>query len=975
MNCCAPAGCLPLAVGIPLNSRLLDVSIHLMGIYIVNGILVFNILTLEACLRSHFMKPKIFSMLLCLIVVIISPQQCMAVIEFKFNLSNLAHDLFTGTKTNETRIIIEVIEADEKDFSKTLPAQQCSDDAFYVIEVNDKTDSSKPSKKLDVVLNGDILDAVLKNYIANVLTIGSNYNLDKQKGAWFYNEVVDGIHIMPEAKIESWHFDNCFFVVNSQDGVITLTLSGLSLPSSTYEFIVMGSSGDKPVQPIFHIWKKIDEQKVHSIIIQIPSDSEREKLKIEERRLKIEEFKNKYITSTNITITTIIIVASVMVVIKSRRKIQSIKTTKAKELLQKALDAYKQNNPSEAERLFEKSIELAQFGNSYLKYAQFLHETDKYQKAISILKNGLQCVSDDVWQLHRELVILLAEKASIHNDKNLKEIAYHTEEAYRLGMTKDSLPTYINDIINLSKIPELGKKAWYFLKNTGFNIQVATIKDGVYADFILTSKSPEYIETYGLQGSILAKYFFHGTEWEDIEEVSKNIEESLENYGGIDLNKYATFWILDSAASFENALYRFAEAKQKIIIPLEQSIFKDSSPEEERKKALRSVVDKWLSRRDLFLANTPVSGRQFFGRQLELQRLMGNINEGKHTGIYGLRKVGKTSLMYQMLEKRVQDFVIYIDLQKASPQDCTYLYWKIARELQKVINQKFSDLLLGTVTLELGSKPEYSRLNQPVESVSLGFNEDINRLLLALSRGKNKSSKIVIMIDELECMLPMGSRSGYKGYVEFFANLRGIAQENPGRLVSIVAAANSAISDESKLEGKSNPMFLLYENMFLPPLNQQECCEMIEKLGRGMGVSFDEKSLDYIYNETGGHPYITRAFCSFLVTENKDRPLSVKPELITQSISAFVLQRSEVFNEIIERLDSFPEEKKLFEYIASTDNGILEESQLSSISSNPIDKSLRHLLGYQIVGYTDGKYSIKINLLHRWMKRFLYLHN
>jgi hypothetical protein len=49
---------------------------------------------------------------------------------------------------------------------------------------------------------------------------------------------------------------------------------------------------------------------------------------------------------------------------------------------------------------------------------------------------------------------------------------------------------------------------------------------------------------------------------------------------------------------------------------------------------------------------------------------------------------------------------------------------------------------------------------------------------------------------------------------------------------------------------------------------------------------------------------------------------------------------------------------------------VVAPAALATLSDQPIDRALRHLLGYQIVEYIGGEYRIKIRLLHRWLRRF-----
>ncbi|MCP2728870.1 ATP-binding protein [Limnofasciculus baicalensis] len=467
----------------------------------------------------------------------------------------------------------------------------------------------------------------------------------------------------------------------------------------------------------------------------------------------------------------------------------------------------------------------------------------------------------------------------------------------------------------------------------------------------------------------MAKCFFKNIKENDIENLLQTLRQPSENYRNLNLNNDIGFLILNDATQWQSHLLRTKEDGREVIIPIDKNVFDQS--EEIPGGILRQELDKWLSGRDLFEDRFPVSGLKFYGRDAELQNLMRNIDEGQHTGIYGLRKVGKTSLMQKLAEKRPLDLVVYVDLQEISVNDCAYLYWKIARKLQdELTHKKELGLALKEIKLDLGSESDYLALDKPEEKNALRFDGDVRRLLGALATNETTaSSKIVITIDELEYMLPIGADNGFRGYDLFFRYLRGISQSTHGRVVSVIAAANPAISEEPRWEGRDNPVFQFYREVFLPPLEKQECNEMITKIGRGMSVSFDVESLEAIYSETGGHPYITRQLCSHLVAQDKSRPLQVNRRLISDNINSFVRDKRAIFEEIIERLKNyFPEELDLLLAIAA--KGSAKGSELAPLVTVPIDVALRHLIGYQIVDFQQGEYKIKINLLHSWLKTY-----
>lgn len=144
---------------------------------------------------------------------------------------------------------------------------------------------------------------------------------------------------------------------------------------------------------------------------------------------------------------------------------------------------------------------------------------------------------------------------------------------------------------------------------------------------------------------------------------------------------------------------------------------------------------------------------------------------------------------------------------------------------------------------------------------------------------------------------------------------------------------------------------------------------MVVRLGRGMGITFSEESLDTIFRATSGHPYITRLLCSQVSQMNPSRPLHVTRDVALNARNEFLLREATpIFNEILERLDTFfPVERDLLLFVA---DGVDRENELSELVSQPVDVALYHLIGYQLVEQVEGRYRIKIDMLQQWLSRY-----
>src|SRR5208282_5552499 len=135
--------------------------------------------------------------------------------------------------------------------------------------------------------------------------------------------------------------------------------------------------------------------------------------------------------------------------------------------------------------------------------------------------------------------------------------------------------------------------------------------------------------------------------------------------------------------SLQRVLYKRIERNQTAIVPIPQSQIETSAGV----GVVRAVLDNWLYRRDLFALGSPVVGRRFFGRDQPLAELRDAILTSTPAGVFGLRKVGKTSLLKETERRAGEtgDIIVYMDLLRvpADISDTRWLYWKLAGALRE----------------------------------------------------------------------------------------------------------------------------------------------------------------------------------------------------------------------------------------------------------------------------------------------------
>lgn len=298
----------------------------------------------------------------------------------------------------------------------------------------------------------------------------------------------------------------------------------------------------------------------------------------------------------------------------------------------------------------------------------------------------------------------------------------------------------------------------------------------------------------------------------------------------------------------------------------------DLGDEERAPYAILERLRQRLFARDLYAENSPVSGPGFYGRQAMIQSLRDDIVSRRVTGVFGLRKTGKTSLLKRLEEvtrdedPRLQVFVMQ-DLEglPSLPEDViTPLVLDLRADLRNAFKQR------GLRTQELAD---------------LGDSFDLSafkRALLTCLRKQPAGMTLTLALDEVEYLCPPDRMAldtpETQRIPQFFGVLRSLVQETD-RFTFIIAGLASASIEEGLLFGRHNPLFSWAKPYYLPPFELDEAALLLRGLGEKMGIGWDSAAIDVVYAESGGHPYLLRNLASAIT---RHLPISASKRLVNK---------------------------------------------------------------------------------------------
>jgi hypothetical protein len=372
------------------------------------------------------------------------------------------------------------------------------------------------------------------------------------------------------------------------------------------------------------------------------------------------------------------------------------------------------------------------------------------------------------------------------------------------------------------------------------------------------------------------------------------------------------------------------------------------------KSKLDNKLRKYFYNRDLFALESPLkTDAYFFGRNNIVQSFYDKYSLGEQGGLFGLRKIGKTSVLFaleRLIELRGGNS-IYIDCQNPSIHKCRWneLLYKIILEILK----KY-ELPIGMINLEC----DYSD-----KDAAKCFEEDISNLSKELN-----NRRILLIFDEIEHITFSTSSSKHwtddHDFINLWQTIRSIFQKDNSNFSFVITGVNPLCIETPSIDGYDNPIFGMINPLYLDLFNIKDVKDMITNIGKYMGLKFEEEIYTKLTDDYGGHPFLIRHVCSLINEEVQ----VVRPYIVTKydyeikkveydkKISSYI----GLILQILERW--YPKEYELLEILVVNGNEMFKEKIFFC------DNEIQHLSGYGILKKSSENYFITINAVKDYIK-------
>lgn len=412
--------------------------------------------------------------------------------------------------------------------------------------------------------------------------------------------------------------------------------------------------------------------------------------------------------------------------------------------------------------------------------------------------------------------------------------------------------------------------------------------------------------------------------------------------------------IISKDENIESEIRNYLKSNQEsqIIIPF---TFKEFKKKVDDPNFITNRFRKYFYARDLFAFESALQkDLYFFGRRDIIYTLLNRHLAHENSGIFGLRKTGKTSILYSIQR------ALSVKGGKSVAIDCqdTAVYKKrwnqvlflIIRELYKAYNLKLKS-----------TEEHYS-----VDKASEYFSNDISAAYREL--GENT---ILIIFDEVERITFDVSeaphwRSG-EDFIDFWRTIRSNFQRLKTVFTYIIASTNPKAVETATINESENPIALQTQNFYIEQFTISDTKEMINKLGNYMGLRFQDDIPTYLTRDYGGHPFLMRHVCSVIHTlSHGERPKNIDRIIYDKAKTIFENEatKGQTYSEmILSVLDKFyPDEYYMLTRLAIGDYDTFQYfAEESPAYTN-------HLIGYGILSKNEyGQYDFKIDTLKRYL--------
>lgn len=391
---------------------------------------------------------------------------------------------------------------------------------------------------------------------------------------------------------------------------------------------------------------------------------------------------------------------------------------------------------------------------------------------------------------------------------------------------------------------------------------------------------PSVRERYALD----KEFYLIGHDYEqDLQKKTFQVEpHSAEAYR---LNPQVRF-LASSAPGLREACASWSMNTPMMFVPVETQVLRHVTGPQKRQELLHELLRGSLWQVDRFDESEPVhSPGEFYGRESLVQQVLHKCVNGSPLAVFGLRKIGKTSLL-RRVQQRIEGNTERLSL--SAFVQCNRVDIKSGRSkdvLRQLIEQwlRSARMLLERTecTANVDAVAALKKvLNNPRKSsdpaaIFSAFRKDFDALHSVLGQVRHKTRveqlSVVAFFDEVDHIYPHLEGSNYwrQEFFDLWDGLQTTLRDHDS-FAFVLCGVNPAGIEQGSLLGRPNPLFSV-SRIYVKPMPREEASELMRGLGRPMGLQFDDEAVQRAHELVSGHPALLRQLGSLVHRQLADR--------------------------------------------------------------------------------------------------------
>ena len=347
------------------------------------------------------------------------------------------------------------------------------------------------------------------------------------------------------------------------------------------------------------------------------------------------------------------------------------------------------------------------------------------------------------------------------------------------------------------------------------------------------------------------------------------------------------YLMISNALNFKQEIDRIKGGTDSAIIPFSFEEIMSCTSKDSLAELILSRFDEYYYENDMLGENRAIEDDALlFGDRGKIaDAITQRCSQKRNSGIFGLRRSGKTSVLYAVFRRLEAQSIKYAPI-KSRALSAFPSYQRALYEVAKRVKIAAFDLVQG----EYESRSEFEKRLNLNSTIDDYMDDPINCFHDDIRLYTGRLPYFVIAFDEIECITYNTSTSTVWKKLETYENFFEALRDCGCSL--IFCGVNATINEKSIIyynnQSCDNPMHERIEiqngfsKTYLPAFTDEQTKYMINTLGSYSNIQFD-----YVFSNInqafGGQPYFIRQFCSFVYSRVKDQRTKNQPLQITKA--------------------------------------------------------------------------------------------